>query len=800
MKRTFNRRFLLYMLIILVAALFAACGNYEARKTAYFEKATRLFAAGDDDRARLELKNVLQIDDRFAPGWYWLGRVEEREGNIRKAFANFNRAVELDQGFVPARVHRGQIYVLSNDLNLAAGDADAALKLAPADPDALMLRAAVRKRNDDMTGAEEDARMALAAQPGHAAASAMIASLLYEQGDKAGALAALEQGISANPDMRALKLVLGRYQHEAGNIEGAIEVLSALVAENPDSNTYRNRLATYLVQQGRAPQAEQVLRDALAKAPDDFKRQKALIELIGKTRGAEAGLAELVVQRQMHPNNMPLRFAQAGLLLKVGKAEDAEQAYRDIVAAADGQGPDAVRARKALAVMLAAGRSDEAAALLAEVLLESPGEPDALQLRATMALQQGRQDQAINDLRTVLREYPDRLAAQRMLGQAHALNGELALAQDAFEQAIAMAPTDPAAYLQLSELRVRTGDNDGALLVLEGLLEKVPDSAVAQQAIARIQFSRRDWDALDQTAHRIQQSRPEHSLGYYLNGVVAQRKGDHVNAVKMFEKALDISPKAVEVLLGLARSHLAAGDLDQAEQRVRQVLKENPNNVTALHLLGSVQVVAGQIDAARATFDEAIRFHSSSPLAYGLLAQLEEQQGNLERTTAILERGAAETERNGILLFQLAGVHERSGDYDGAIKAYEEVLTRHPQADVVANNLAVLLATGKEGVADLDRALELAGRFAESDVAEYLDTLGWVRYLRGEYQAALPLLTRAVEKNAGLGDLQYHLGMVYISLGDTTKARERLVLALASENFTVPEAAQLALSRLDGSD
>jgi hypothetical protein len=44
-----------------------ACFDMEARKQRHFERGVELFEAGDDVRARLEFRNVLQIDDRHAP-------------------------------------------------------------------------------------------------------------------------------------------------------------------------------------------------------------------------------------------------------------------------------------------------------------------------------------------------------------------------------------------------------------------------------------------------------------------------------------------------------------------------------------------------------------------------------------------------------------------------------------------------------------------------------------------------------------------------------------------------------------
>ena len=790
------RRFSLSLLLMLQALLLVACGDYESRRNAYFDKGTDLFQGGDMVRARLELKNVLQIDEKFAPGWYWLGRVEEREGDYRKAFADYSHALELDAALHAARVRRGQIYVLANDLKLAAEDAEAVLKLVPADPDALMLRAAVRKRNGDEVGSEDDARAALAAKPGHAGASAMIANLLHDRGDRAGAIVILERGIAANPEIPALKLVLARYRHEAGNVEGAIAALNLLVSEHPGNSDYLDRLVSYLSQLGRTSEAETVLREAMTQAPADVERRKALVELVGKVRGPDAALAELAGLRDVH-ESLSLRFVEADLLRAAQRVQEAEHVLREIVVASGGAGPQAIRARNALAAMLAKENSEEAADLIAKVLKESPAEPDALQLRAAMALKAGEYEQAIGDLRSVLREYPDRAAAWRMIGQAHAANGESALARDAFGRAIRLQPTGPLAYLMLAELKVRDGDNEGALVTLESLLEKFPDNEAAQQAIARIQFSEHDWGALSKTAARIQETSPSDPLGFYLSGLVLQRRGDNGAALALFEKAIEVSPEAIEPVIALARSHLVLGDNDAAIRHARKVLDANPNSVAALNLLADIYVVAGNADAARATYGEAIRFHPKSPRAYVRLAQLEEQQGDLASAVAVLRRGADETNRNGALVFRMGNVLERAGDVQGAAAAYEEVLKIYPNADLVANGLAMLLANKGSTPQELDRAFELAQRFTDSQVPEYLDTLGWTRYQRNEHEAALPVLVKAVEKNGTLGELHFHLGLTYAKLGDIEKARKHLAVAAVSENFTDPAAARLALDALE---
>ena len=120
----------------------------------------------------------------------------------------------------------------------------------------------------------------------------------------------------------------------------------------------------------------------------------------------------------------------------------------------------------------------------------------------------------MDSLRTAIRflRRDWRAGELRLLATAHVAREELALAEDALKKAIELAPDNPAAYLQLAEMRFRSGDTEGASIVLEKLLARVPDNAAAQSALARIQLSQRDWEAMKVTAERMTREAPDRSV------------------------------------------------------------------------------------------------------------------------------------------------------------------------------------------------------------------------------------------------------------------------------------------------
>ena len=78
--------------VTLTATAIVSCGGPEEKKMKFFNKGKALYEKGEYVKARLEFKNALQIDSKFAMGHYMLGRVEMKTQNPRGAFKAFSKA------------------------------------------------------------------------------------------------------------------------------------------------------------------------------------------------------------------------------------------------------------------------------------------------------------------------------------------------------------------------------------------------------------------------------------------------------------------------------------------------------------------------------------------------------------------------------------------------------------------------------------------------------------------------------------------------------------------------------------
>ena len=787
-------RMLATVILLAAAALSAGCSS-EGRAQRYMERGLALYEAGDLVKARLELRNVLQIDPRDAAAWLMLAKIAEDQEDWRSAYSAYGKTVELDPDNWAARVELGRLLLAADSPADALAQAEAVLAASPRDPAGLALRGSARLRQGDVDAALTDAQAAVQQAPTQREALVLLAQARIEQGDLPAAKASLETALDAHPQDLRLMLAQAGISEQLGDAEGTQAMLRQIIAREPEDLAHRTRLAQYLSASGNGQAAARVLRKAVADLPENTNAKLALVALLEAQQGAETGAEQLEAFIAEAPQDNALRFALAARRSNAGEADEAEVIYREIMARG-GDGPDALRARAKLAALaLAAERLDDAGALAAEVLAKDAEHGEALLVRAALALQEADPDQAIADLRTLLRNNPESAGALRLLAAAHQARSEPALAQDALQKGIELAPDDPAGYLQLAGLRSRIGDIEGAALALSELLGRDPGSPLAQTALARIQQLQPDTGQLEETSRLIIETRPEHPLGHYLSGLVQQRRGEVLASIEPLRTSLQKNPKAAQPLVALTRSLLALERYDDAEQQLLQALEQGAEEIVATNLLGEVYVAAGRLEEARVRYEMAIAARPGAPLAYERLARLQLAAGDADAAVATLRQGIGASGASPLLTRTLPLVLEQTGRVDEAVGAYEDVLSADPDAAWAANNLAMLLANHRTDDAEaLERALMLAQGFEDSEEPAFLDTLGWVYYRRGQYERAAALLEQAQAAGEPTAQRQYHLGMTYLRLGRRADAEPLLMAAAAAEQpFTGLDEARAVL-------
>jgi Tfp pilus assembly protein PilF len=76
--------------LLAFSLLTVGCGGGEERQEAYLARAQEYFDAGNFEKAKIEVKNVRQINPNNTPAIFLSGLIAEKEENFRGAFQSFS--------------------------------------------------------------------------------------------------------------------------------------------------------------------------------------------------------------------------------------------------------------------------------------------------------------------------------------------------------------------------------------------------------------------------------------------------------------------------------------------------------------------------------------------------------------------------------------------------------------------------------------------------------------------------------------------------------------------------------------
>ncbi len=195
-------------------------------------------------------------------------------------------------------------------------------------------------------------------------------------------------------------------------------------------------------------------------------------------------------------------------------------------------------------------------------------------------------------------------------GRSYLEQGQFNAAIIEARSALQKAPDNESATVLLAQIYLELSMSNQAMRLLEGI---DGESFDYYHALARSYIDRGKYGSTLLLLRQNSEVFAPHELARLLLSAQA-RIGlqDVVAAAEDYERALQLAPDNVDVRLGLIRVQALTGDLETAEERIKQVLIDNPNSVDALRMLGVVYIRQGRMDLAEATLTEAI---SALPVA-----------------------------------------------------------------------------------------------------------------------------------------------------------------------------------------
>lgn len=777
-------RFRKSLLAAPLALALAACGSSESRQSEYFDKAQAYFDEGNYEKALIDTKNSLQINEKHAPSRYLMAQLEEKNQNYRQVYANLTRAVELDAQHTESRVMLARLLILSSQTEQVQEQIDAILSYDPQNNEADVLQASLYLKADQQEDAIAKASEVLQRDQGHVGARSILVAA-YQKQQPELAMQAIEEGLQHSSGDASLMLMKVQMLEKSGKNDEVVALYKQLIADNPDAVFYSYRLTNFQERQGDVDAAAQTIRDAMAAFPDNQELKIGLARLYlnnERPDDAEAHLKALVSE---YGDDSTYKKALAELYHGLNRHDDAKGIYQDMAAQQETKLEEALFARNRLAQMAIMNKDiDGARSIIDEILVLEPENADALVQKAKFQVNDGDFEGAITGLRTVVRNKPEAVQARMLLAATQEANGANDLALDNYSEVLREQANNTKALFNAGRLLRKRGDLTGAEDALQKALEIDAENKDVASLLVTTLVELKQWKGAHQVADKATHTE---GLSQYLHGVTYLKEGKLDQGIAAMSESLAQQPDGIQSLTLLTQA-LAQKDssLNTAHAYLSKHVEANPKQVHAQNLLGGLLLRQKKLDDAAKVYDGMIKRAPKSLVGYQGRANVHVAKGELRQAINLFDN-ALEVFPEGVMLHNAkAELLTMEGKYLLAREAYEDSIRLAPDAMIARNNLAILLVDKFADQKSLARAEELSREFVNTANATLIDTAGWVMLKQGNVQDALTQLKRAVALAGNSPEINYHLAAAYAQDDKTELAKQHIETAL------VPQASKSA--------
>jgi tetratricopeptide (TPR) repeat protein len=446
--------------------------------------------AGLEPAVQRQLLGAREAVERLLPGSA-AASPARRDGD--RAAAGATSVAAPDRELAAAYGSLGELYLIYDLTADAEPCLERAASLQPDQPRWPYLLGVLRQGRRDSAGAEAALWASLALAPSDLPALLRLGEVLLDGSRPDDAREVFERALAIDPRSAAALAGLGRAASAAGDHRSAIERFDAALALQPQATSLHYRLAIAHRALGDLEQARAQLGRSgeqpvtFADPVLDAARRRltgvgALLRIGQSAAGSGAPAAAEARFREalaIDPESADAHQALGTLLEEQGRADEALEHYTEAMRL----GLQNVPAGLHTAVLLrAAGRSQEAAALLAATAASAP-DSAAVQAELASALEEaGQLDAALAayDRWSSLEPDPRRRAlALFHRSSIEAAQGSGAEAEASLRQALELDPDLAAAHFNLGTLYARRGALDDAAAHLERAVDLRPDDELA---------------------------------------------------------------------------------------------------------------------------------------------------------------------------------------------------------------------------------------------------------------------------------------------------------------------------------
>lgn len=354
-------------------------------------------------------------------------------------------------------------------------------------------------------------------------------------------------------------------------------------------------------------------------------------------------------------------------------------------------------------------------------------------------------EKALGELDKLISMFPGETRYLQAKYDVLIMDGREAEGIQILEDLLARRPNDAFALLSLADYYQIKGDKEKSELYLLRAFENPEVDLSAKVRILGSMYPFADQDEkikaqLQKLGDILYEVHPKDPLVDGIRGDIFQVLGQPDSAQFYYRESLDGEPASEKVWQELLIIDSEMGDFKGMQRDAEQALEYFPNQALFLYFFGVSS------------------------------AQTEDNDGAIYAFEKIKKTGVTDLEILMQAYISLGEIYHEEKEFEKSDENFEEALELDGDNALVLNNFAYFLSLRNE---QLDRAEDMVVKALKKapTSSAYLDTYGWILYLKGDYQSAATQLGKAVE-HGGEGEVLEHYGDVWLKLGDETKARD----------------------------
>ena len=454
-------------------------------------------------------------------------------------------------------------------------------------------------------------------------------------------------------------------------------LLQQLIKDYPQEPGFRRALIKLYLYQKRPGDAEKELRALAAANPTDVKLEMEVIRLLDTTKGPAAARQELEARIKAGGQVSAYQIALAEFDFAQGNVTDSVKLLENLGSSADSRETALAAKVKLAELYFRKKKSDEAEALVSQILREDNRNASGLKLRAQIRLEHGQFEAAVTDLREALNDYPHSAELMLLLAAAYEATGSIELADKQFAEATKASNFTTAIGLNYVAFLRRRGQVERAEDILTELARRTPNNVGVLSTLADVRLNRQNWSGAQEIADTIRRIGNDESLADQILAATLSGQKRYDESVRVLEKAYAANP-GVGSMAALVNGFVKAQQDDKAATFLQTVLKSNPANAEAYVMLGSIQLKKNESDQALKSFRAAIEQQPKNVNGYRALADFYVREKNNDEAVKIIRAGLQQQPDSFTLHMALASGLTLTGDYETAITEYEYLLKQQP--------------------------------------------------------------------------------------------------------------------------